>query len=233
MTAGEPDGRIRQAWVYESIVDAIPFVSLSPRMAVIAQFVGFELALLVLATVYDLWSAVPAGTVAILVAAIGSAFMHDLGRRVRELSVPPSYRRVLFDSSIEVMLGVAAYAALLTYLFVMDPRSGGTLLESLLGPDPPLLAVYLLLVVLWDVTYRIGTGWWSAVVSLWRTLRFDLDSQTVDALRGVDTRTMAFALLQLALLPFVAEHPILAIGVAGHVVAVFVVAGTSLALSEG
>lgn len=232
MTQSERKGRIRQAWVYESIVDGIPFVSLSPRRAVIAQFVGFELTLLVLAAVYDLWTAVPAGTVAIVVAAIGSAFMLDLGRRVRELPVPPSYPRLLFDSSIEVVLGVAAYAALLTYLFVLDPRSGGTLLNSLLGPDPPLLAVYLLLVVLWDLTYRIGTGWWSAVVSLWRTLRFDLDPTTRTALRRVDRRTVAFAILQLALLPFLADHPILAIAVAGHVLAVLLFVGTSLALAD-
>lgn len=232
MTPGDTRGRTRQAWVYESIVDAIPLLSLSPRVAVTVQFVGFELALLVLAAVYDLWTAVPAGTVAILVAAVGSWFMHDLGRRIRAVSVPPAYRSLLFDSSIEVVLGVAAYAALLTYLFVLDPRSGGTLLEGLLGPDPPLLAVYLLLVVLWDVTYRIGTGWWAAVVSLWRTLRFDLDPTTVEALRRVDWRTMAFALIQVALLPFLSDHPILAIAVAGHVIAVLLVVGASLALVE-
>lgn len=233
MTPGGSPDRVRQAWVYESIVDAIPIVSLSPRIAVSAQFIGFELVLLLLASVYDLWAAVPAGTVAILVAAIGSAFMHDLGRRVRDLSVPPAYRRLLFDSSIEVVLGVAAYAALLTYLFVVDPRSGGTLLNSLLGSDPPPLAVYLLLVVLWDVTYRIGTGWWAAVVSLWRTHRFDLDPRTAASLKQVDRRTMAFALVQLALLPFLGDHPILAIAVAGHVLAVLLVVGTSLALAEG
>jgi hypothetical protein len=233
MTPGDIRERSRQAWVYESIVDAIPILSLSPRVAVTVQFVGFELALLGLAAIYDLWTAVPAGTVAILVAAVGSWFMHDLGRRIREVSVPSAYRRLLFDSSIEVVLGVAAYAALLTYLFVLDPRSGGTLLEALLGSNPPLLAVYLLLVVLWDVTYRIGTGWWAAVVSFWRTLRFDLDPTTKEALGRVDRRTMVFALIQLAFLPFLGAHPLLGFAVAGHVLAVLLVVGTSLALQTG
>jgi hypothetical protein len=220
--------RFGETWVYESIVGAVPGISLSPRIAVIVQFVGFEAVLLGLATVYDLWSAVPAGSVAILVAAVGSAFMHDIGQRVRRSGAPPAYRRMLFGSSIEVALGVFAYAALLTYLFVVDPREGGeTLLASLLGPSPPALAVYFLLVVCWDVTYRIGTGWWAAVVALWRARRLALDPAAHRSLRAVDRRTVGFALVQTALLPFLAEYPILALAVGGHVLAVLVVVGTA------
>lgn len=220
-----------ETWVYESIVGAIPGLSLSPRNAVLVQFVGFEAALLILATVYDLWTAVPAGTVAILVAAVGSAFMHDLGRRVRQTAVPGSYRRVLFGSSIEVALGVLAYAGLLTYLFVVDPRSGGSLLAELFGPNPPIAAIYLLLLILWDVTYRIGTGWWAAVAALWRTLRLDLTPELRDELSTVDYRTVGFALVQTALLPFIWNHPVLSFAVAGHVIAVALVIGAAQWLS--
>lgn len=228
---GRTAGQFGETWVYESIVGAIPGLSLTPRNAVLVQFVGFESALLVLATVYDLWTAVPAGTVAILVAAVGSAFMHDLGRRVRRSEVPDSYRRLLFGSSIEVALGVFAYAGLLTYLFVLDPRTGGSLLAELLGPDPPIAAVYLLLIILWDVTYRIGTGWWAAVAALWRTLQLDLAPEIQDELSLVDYRTVGFALVQTALLPFIWGHPLLAFAVAGHVVAVFLVIGAAQLLS--
>lgn len=64
------------------------------------------------------------------------------------------------------------------------------------------------------------------------TLRFDPNPTTQAALKVVDRRPMAFALIQLVLLPFLSAHPILAIAVAGHVLAILVV-GTSLALAEG
>ncbi|MFB6111151.1 MAG: hypothetical protein ABEJ35_01300 [Halobacteriaceae archaeon] len=230
--SGSEAARYGETWVYESIVGAVPGLSLRPRTAVIVQFVVFEAVVLLLAASYDQWRAVPAGTVAVAVAAVGSAFMHDLGRRIRNVPVPYAYSRLLFGSSIEVVLGILAYAALLTYLFVVDPRTSGTLITDLLGPDPSILSVYLLLVVLWDVTYRIGTGWWAAVVSLWRTLRLDLDPRTANALRAADRRVLVFAAVQLALVPFLLGHPVLAIAVGGHVVAVFGVVGLSLALSR-
>lgn len=228
---GRSAGQFGETWVYESIVGAIPGLSLTPRHAVLVQFVVFEATLLALATVYDLWTAVPAGTVAIVVAAVGSAFMHDLGRRVRQTEVPESYRRLLFGSSIEVALGVFAYAGLLTYLFVLDPRSGGSLLRELLGPTPPIAAVYLLLIVLWDVTYRIGTGWWAAVAALWRTLQLELPREVQNELRAVDYRTVGFALVQTALLPFIWQYPLLSFAVAGHVLAVVLVIGAARLLS--
>ena len=57
------------AWVYESIVEAVPGVRVSTRVALAAQFLGFEAAILVLAWVYDLpVEGVVAGTVAVGVA---------------------------------------------------------------------------------------------------------------------------------------------------------------------
>lgn len=92
--------------------------------------------------------------------------MLRIGRAARTPGVPATYRRLLFDSSIEVALGTFAFVALVTYLFVHDPRQGTDLLSRLLGPRSPLLAVFLTLLVLWDLSYRIGTSWWAAVVAL-------------------------------------------------------------------
>lgn len=224
-----PDG---DTWVYESIVGAIPGLAVSPRRSVLVQFIGFEVALLVLATWYELWTAVPAGTVAIAVAASGSAFMHDIGDRVRRIPTPEAYERLLFGSSIEVVLGVFAYTALLTYLFVLDPRAAPSLLHELLGSTPPAPAVFLLLVILWDLTYRIGTGWWAAIVSLWRSLRFEQTASTAAPLRTVDWRILAFGTVQLGLIPFLIDHITLAVAVAGHVLAVWLVVGAARVLSR-
>lgn len=217
------DDHYGEAWVYESIVGAIPGLSLPDRVAVAIQFVVFEGAVLALASVYGLRHAVLPGTIAVLVAAVGSAFMLDIAKRARALDLPDTYRRLLFASNVEVVLGVVAYALLVTYLFAYDPRSGGTLVEQLLGPRVPLPAVFLLVLVAWDVCYRIGTGWWTAVVTAYAVLRYDLSPASIEDIEGVAVRTMAFALVQLLLLPFVLDHRLLAVAVAGHVLAVAVV----------
>ncbi|MFC3477805.1 DUF7530 family protein [Halobacterium litoreum] len=217
-----------ETWVYESIVGAIPGIDIADRHAVVIQFAIFEVGVLALAFAYDLPGAVLPGTAAVLVAAAGSAFMLDIGNRARAPGVPERYRRLLFSSSIEVVLGVVAYVALLTYLFVWDPRDGATLFASLLGERPPVLPAALGLLVLWDVCYRIGTGWWAAVVALWRSVTQDLDADARARLAAVDRRTLGFGLLQSVLVPFVWDHPPLVVAVAGHVVAVAVVATASL-----
>jgi hypothetical protein len=225
-----PRRRFGETWTYESIVGAIPGLSLPPAVAVTVQFALFEAGVLVLAAVYDLPGAVLPGTVAVGVAAVGSAFMLDLGERTRRLDLAGAYDRLLFGSRIEVVLTLLAFSALLTYLFVADPRTAPVLLYDLLGERPPLPAVYLTLLVLWDVCYRIGTGWWTAVVACWRSLAGDFDARTAAELRRIDRRTAGFAVVQLALVPFVRGHPVLTVALVGHVVAVGAVTGLSTLL---
>lgn len=220
-----------ETWTYESIVGALPGIDLSTRAAVTLQFLVFETAILALAAVYGLWTAAIAGTVAVVVATFGSVEMLRIGRFVRREAVPESYRRLLFGSSIEVVLSVLAYVALVTHLFVFDPRYAGTpLVERLLGPEPPILVVYLVLLVLWDVCYRIGTGWWASVAALWRSYRYQFDRETAWALQRADLETMGFGLLQLVLVPFLLPYPVLLTVVVGHVGAVTVVTGLSVLL---
>lgn len=209
-----------ETWVYESIVGAIPGIDLSARTAVSIQLLGFELAVLLGAAYYDLWYAAAFGTVAVAVAAAGSAVMLRFSDQVRALDPPDSYRRVLFGSSIEVVLGLLAFLVLVTYLFVYDPQvTSLPLLERLFGPEPPLLVVYLTLLIAWDVAYRIGTSWWASVVAVWRSYRFEFDASTARSYRRLDRMNVAFATLQLALLPFVWTRPVLAGALVGHVVA--------------
>jgi hypothetical protein len=117
----------------------------------------------------------------------------------------------------------------LTYLFVVDPRDGAGLVADLLGETPPAPAVYLLMLVAWDVCYRIGTGWWASVVGLWRSLRYSFGPERRRLLRRADLETLGFALLQLVLAPFLVGHPVLFYAVVGHVAAVGIVTGLSLA----
>ncbi|PSQ58731.1 MAG: hypothetical protein BRD23_06035 [Halobacteriales archaeon SW_9_67_25] len=222
-----------ETWVYESIVGALPGIAIGPRSALVLQFAGFEVAILGLAWVYALPQAAIAGTVAVAVATVGSAEMLRIARLARGEDVPDAYRRLLFSSSIEVVLAVLAFVALVTHLFVWDARvASPTLVESLFGPDPPVLVVYLTLLVLWDVCYRIGTGWWASVAALWRSARFRFDADTRRRLRRVDLETAGFGLVQLAFVPFLLGQRVLLVAVVGHVVAVTAVTGLSVVLLQ-
>jgi hypothetical protein len=218
------------AWAYESIVGALPGITLSDRAAVAVQLVGFEVVVLALAGLYGLPRAAVAGSVAVGVAAAGSLLMLRMGDGLRRTDLPDAYARVLFGSSIEVVLGLLSFVALVVYLFVVDPQDGSSLLAGLAGDPAPAPVVFVGLVVAWDVCYRIGTSWWACVVGAWRSWRYDFDDATASQLRRIDGLNVAFAVVQLALVPPLLDHPILAVAVMGHVVAVLLVAGLSLAL---
>ncbi|ELY46758.1 DUF7530 family protein [Natronorubrum sulfidifaciens] len=213
-----------ETWVYESLVGTVPGLDVSARTAVALQFLGFEAAILVVAAVYDLPAAVLPGTAAVVVATIGSWLMVRFSRTVRDLQTPAAYRRLLFGSSIDVVLGVLAFVTLVTYLFVVEPGSSEeSLVTGLFGPDPPVVAVWLALLVLWDVVYRIGTCWWASLVGCWRALVYEFDPETTRRYRRADAINVAFAGVQLLLVPFVIGDPLLVAVLSGHVVAVVAV----------
>jgi hypothetical protein len=210
--------------VYESIVGALPGIHLTDGEAIALQLGLFQVFVLFFAWAYDLWEAVVPGTIAVGVAAVGSVVMLRMGRTTRETNLPDAYTRLLFGSSIEVVLGVLAFVALVTHLFVYDTRQGGSaLFTSLFGADPPIVVVYLALLVLWDLCYRIGTSWWAAIVSLWGSWRYTVDPATARTLRVADGWNVVFGVAQLALVPFILDQRVLLLAVAGHVVAVTVV----------
>jgi hypothetical protein len=216
-----------ETWTYESIVGALPGINISSREAIAIQIAVFESAVLLLAWQHDLWSAAVAGTVAVVVAAVGSAEMLRIGTAVRRTDPPTAYQRLLFGSSIEVVLSVLAFVALVTYLVGLDP---GSSLAPVFGPRAPPLVVYLTLLILWDLCYRIGTGWWASLAGLWRSARYRFDAPTAAALRRADAETMLFGGAQLLLVPFVVEYRLLVVALVGHVVAVTLVSGMSMLL---
>ena len=216
-----------ETWVYESLVGGIPGLGISRTLAVALQFLIFQVGVLAFGWYYGLWDAVVAGTVAVLVAAIGSVEMHRLGEANRRLSTPPEHKRLLFGSSIEIVLGVLAFIALLTYLIAWN----GTLIDRLFGPNPPVPVVYLTLLILWDLTYRIGTSWWSAVVALWRAINVDLTPSEASRVKRLDAENIGFSALQLVLVPFLIGEPILLGAVVGHVLAVAIVCSAAIVLT--
>ncbi|WP_435359916.1 DUF7530 family protein [Haloarchaeobius sp. DFWS5] len=221
-----------ETWVYESIVGALPGVDITERTAVAIQIAVFEVAVVALAWYYDLWDAVWPGTAAVVVAAVGSVLMLRLGDGIRGLPAPENYRRLLFGSGVEVVLGVLAFIALITHLFVFDlERASSPILTDLFGAEPPVLAMYLMLLILWDVAYRIGTGWWAAVTAIWRAWVYDFPPETARAFAKTDLLNLGFAVVQLVLVPFVWHRPVLAAVLIAHVVAVTCATALSVGLS--
>lgn len=217
------------SWVYEGIIGAVPGTDPDPRIALALQFLVFELAVLALAAIYRLPEAAVVGTVAVLISTAGSALLLRIGGKVRSQPVPDRYKKLLFGSNIEIVLGVFSFIGLVTYLFVVDPRYGDrVIIAELLGPQPPVPAVFLMLLILWDVCYRIGAGWWASVTACWRSFRFSFPSETARTLRSADLDTILFGLIQLGFLPFLLAHPILFLILAGHILAVLLVTGSSI-----
>ena len=220
-------------WVYEGIVGGLPGIELSNTHAVAIQFGLFQVGIVLFASLYDLWSAALAGTAAVIVAAVGSVAMHRLGTQNRAVDAPAAYYRLLFGSSIEVVLSVLAFIALITHLFVFDFQSTGEpLITTLFGSEPPVVVVYLVLLVAWDLCYRIGTSWWAAVVSLWRALTIASEAGVAKRFVRIDMENVAFAASQVILLPFLLDQPVLLVAVSGHIVAVAVVSAASIWLTR-
>jgi hypothetical protein len=216
--AVDGDPTFGDTWVYESLVGGIPGLHLSAREAIGLQFLLFESLVVGLAVYYALpLVAVVAGTVAVAVAAAGSVAMLYIGAATRELALPDDHRRLLFGSGVETLFGVLGFVAVVTYLLT---GSGPTPFESLVGGRSPAPVTFVTLLILWDLCYRIGTSWWTALVSLWRSLRYRVTPDTARRCRRIDAANVGFALLELAVLPFVAERALLVGALIGHVVAV-------------
>lgn len=218
-----------ETWVYESIITALPGINFSTSLAITIQLVFFEIGIMLVAWYYDLWSAAILGTAAVFVAAVGSIEMLRISTLVRGQTIPETYRRLLFGSSVEVVLGILAFIALVTHLFVVNESQ---LIEQFMGPEPPILAIYLMLLVLWDICYRIGTGWWTSITALWRSYRYrsQFDEGTTRALRRADIENVTFGVLQLVLLPFLPDQSILVAVLVAHVIAVGIITGISILL---
>lgn len=222
-----------ETWVYESFLGALPGITLSERAAIALQVGLFGTGVLVLGVGFGVERAILPGLVAVGVAGAGSFAMLRFSRGIRRLDPPAAYRRTLFGSSIEVVLAVLAFVALLVYLFVADPvRGEDALLVELFGDPLPIVPTYLALLVLWDLCYRTGTSWWAAVAALWRAWRLSFDPAVAREYRRLDALNIGFAVTQLALVPFVLDRPVLLVAVCGHVIAVAVVETAAIALQR-
>ena len=213
-----------ESWTYETIVNSIPGVRVSNTVGYAVQLLGFAAAVVVLWLAYGLptrtlWT----GLAVVAVATLGSGEMIYISDVVRSTGASERYRRLLFNSGIELVMGLVAFFVFVVYLFVVNPRSGGGLLEYILGDRPPALVVFMMLVLVWDVCYRIGTAWWAAVCGLWRAVMETPLVATRRPYRRLDIVILLFSVSQLLLLWVIDGDRFLTTVLVGHVGAVVVV----------
>lgn len=213
-----------ESWTYETIVTSVPGVRVSNAVGYAVQLFGFAAAVVVLWLAYGLPTrSLVTGLAVVAVATLGSGEMIYISNVIRETDASARYRRLLFNSQIELVMGLVAFFVFVVYLFVVNPRAGGTLLEQLLGPRPPALVVFTMLVLVWDICYRIGTAWWAAVCGLWRAVVETPAAATRRPYRRLDLVILLFSVSQLLLLWVVSGDQFLTTILLGHVGAVAVV----------
>ena len=170
--------KLQRKWIYEEIVDRIPpFRWLPPIFDVIAQLLLVE-TVGVFAFIYFQMPVEAAvyGSLAILYTVIWSAgclYVIPWLRRLRdptnrlERKVLQEYKsRLLLDRKYELIGGVIVFATLIVYL-LYDTEYLQFFLGA--GYGNPLLAI-LILVLAWDISYRMGLSIVTALFTAWRSI---------------------------------------------------------------
>ena len=207
-------------WIHEIILEKIPPFSWVPvnyrvlvQLAVI-EFVGTSLALFFSLPL----SSILLGSLAVLVISIWSYLIYNIGLTIHKLQSPSAqlekkviedYQKTLFSRQhYELYLGVAVLGFLIFYLSVID-RS---LVSYWLGGKVSIPPLILLGLVLWDVSYRLGVGLWSALIAFRRSTNFVKVSgmrtkmsytayRELDTLKRMDSINLVFGLVTLLLYP--------------------------------
>ena len=244
------DGMQRK-WIYEEIVDRIPpFRWLPPIFDVIAQLLLVE-TVGVLAFIYFQMpiEAAVYGSLAILYTVVWSAgclYVIPWLRRLRnptnklERKVLQEYKsRLLLSRNYELIGGVVCFVAVIVYLYI-DP----TYLQYFLGAGygNPLLTI-LIIVLAWDVAYRMGLSLVTALFTAWRSISLSSAARKrlglaytayseVRTLKYLDMINLYWGLSAILLLPLAYGSVLLLLGLAGFLIGMVGLATLSLMAME-
>ena len=170
-------------WLYEQIVGHIvPFTVLRTRFNL-----ALQLAVMALIAAALFWTgsiASPAifrALAIILGVTTWSAILLIVARAVRRIRVPRSrqlrgfvtrYRQALFHPMhLEALPGLLFFWPSVWLIFWGLPGRA-SIIDQWLGTTPGPVLTFLILLLTWDVAYRMGVGVWVIGVSLWRAAAF-------------------------------------------------------------
>ena len=244
--------KMQRKWIYEEIVDRIPpFRWLPPVFDVIAQLLLVE-AVGVLAFIYFQMPLEAAlfGSLAILYTVVWSAGCLNVIPWLRRLRDPTNklerivlqeYKsRLLLNRRYELIGGLLCFGAIIVYLFVIDPGYLQFFLGT--GYGNPLLTI-LILVLAWDIAYRIGLSMVTALFTAWRSISLSSAARErmglaytayseVRTLKRLDMINLYWGLSAILLLPLAYNSYLLLLGLAGFLIGMVGLATLSLMAME-
>jgi nitroimidazol reductase NimA-like FMN-containing flavoprotein (pyridoxamine 5'-phosphate oxidase superfamily) len=234
-------------WVYEIILEKIPpFNRLPSGYNVLGQMLLIEVIGTVLAILLSLpLSSILLGSLAVLVISLWSFLIYHIGLTIHRLKPPSAplekevidhYRESLFSRQhYELYVGFAVFGFLLLYLFFIDQSIVGFWLGGQLSIAPLFLAG----LILWDLSYRLGVGLWSAVIAFRRSTSFLRVSgmrtkmsytayRELKTLKRMDSINLLFGLVTLLLYPLFSFDVILFVSLIIYSSAILVFSAASL-----
>lgn len=224
-----------QKWLYEHVVERVPGLSRLPaRTSVLIQLLIMEALGLALGKAFAVEPmALARGSLLIIAVAASSELLLVVAPRLRLIKVMTgaeepeatgeemggilgAYGRWVFHPwHLEAAPGALMFVG--AWMMLLPVRQeGASVLEQMLGRSPTPLLLLPVVLLSWDVCYRLGVGLWVAMLSAWRSLA--LCRMAKDAggpgqafrvlrlkwLRRMDRRMLLFPLTSgLVLLPLV------------------------------
>jgi hypothetical protein len=227
-------------WIYEEIVDRIPpFRWLPSLWDVIAQLFLVE-AVGIFAFFYfrmPLETAI-IGTTTILYTVVWSAGCLYIIPSVRRLKDPTNQQELrvlqeyksdlLWNRRNELVIGVLCFVGIIAYIF-WDPP----FLQQFLGPGYGNPLLYILLMVLaWDVSYRMGLSFMTTLLAARRSIGLSYAARRrrglqytayseVRTLRFLDSVNLYWGASTALLIPVASHSPILSIGLLIYLAIIF------------
>jgi nitroimidazol reductase NimA-like FMN-containing flavoprotein (pyridoxamine 5'-phosphate oxidase superfamily) len=234
-------------WAHEIILENIPPFSWLPRgYNVLLQMALMETVGISLAIAFSLKPySILLGSIAVLVISLWSFLIYHIGTTIHKLQPPSAplekqaiehYKESLFSRRhYELYVGLAVFAFFLLYLGFFDQSLIRYWLGGALSPAPLVLAG----LILWDLSYRLGVGLWSAVIAFRRSTNFRVVAGMrtkmrytaygeLKTLKRMDSINLAFGLVTLLLYPLFVSDLLLFASLIAYSSAILVFSATSL-----
>jgi len=207
-------------WAHEIILENIPPFSWLPRpYNVLLQMILMEIGGTLLAVFLNLpLLSIIFGSLAIFLVSVWSFLIYHIGVTIHKMEPPSAplekkvvqnYQDTLFNPRhYELYLGFAVFGFLVAYLIFFN----SSLVEYWLGGKVSPAPLFLIGLVLWDLSYRLGVGMWSAAVAARRSINFLFVYETrpkmrytayreLNILKRMDKINFVFGLVTLLLYP--------------------------------
>jgi hypothetical protein len=215
-------------WAHEIILENMPPFSWLPRgYNVLLQLILMEIGGTLLALFLNLPTrSIIFGSLAILIVSIWSFLIYHIGVTIHKMEPPSAplekkvlknYQDTLFNPRhYELYLGFAVFGFLVAYLVFFGQNLVSYWLGGKVSPAP----LFLIGLVLWDLSYRLGVGLWSAAIAFRRSINFLFVYETrpkmrytayreLNILKQMDKINFVFGLVTLLLYPLFSSNLLL------------------------